>query len=64
MRKQVLFLLAIMLNCVMFGQLTWTNGSGDGQYNNDDNWDEGYAPDDATDVRMNGAVNVDDIIVS
>ena len=64
MRKQVLFLLAVMLNCVMFGQLTWTNGSGDNQYNNENNWDEGYVPDEATDVRMDGRVSLDDLIVS
>ena len=64
MRKQVLFLLAIMVNSVMFGQLYWTNGGGDNQYNNENNWDEGYVPDETTDVRMDGRVSLDDLIVS
>ena len=65
MKKQVLFLLAIMVNCsVVFAQLTWTNGNANGAYGEDDNWNEGFPPGEFDQVLFDGNTNAQNCIVT
>lgn len=64
MKKQVLFLMAIMLNLgVSYGQDIWSNGSGDGKFETDANWNTGFKPE-VDPVFFDGGANATNCTVN
>lgn len=58
MKKQVLFLVAIMLNCnFLLAQNRWINANANGKYGETGNWDGGYVPDSFDQVIFVGNLN-------
>jgi hypothetical protein len=65
MKKQVLFLLAIMLNCsIVLGQNIFNNTNANGAYGEEDNWSGGYVPDGFDQVIFDANTTADNCIIT
>ena len=63
MKKEILLFLSVVLTITLNAQQTFTNGSGDGKFENDDNWSS-WMPDANDAAIFDGNTTPDDCIIT